>query len=675
MSRKVLVSLLQTIEVALVGLFFVQALRRLPGLLLNRSASASLFEAQATGNAAVPQGMVDPTRFSGEIVFLLLMLALPLLARWFSQDRRALPVSVVFIAVARALPALGIGLNESHVSSAVLGGGLVFIVLIMHRRVMQFPQLMILGFAADQLLRAASNTLDPSWSAAFAGPQLLLSAAAIAITVYLMRRAQEPVLAEVTAQRGLMTLRGALGLGALLYLELTLLALPNAIAARTATPLNYIAPLIIAATLLPLLPPVRSLARSLLQAFYGGLRGWLWLALIALLLVVGLRLEGLPAAIALVLLQFAVSLMWWWLLRPQEEGDRNLAAVVLIPALLVTALLLLGNYFTVAVPLAASPFPALAEAGELAQSMLRGLRGMGAALLLLAVILAALPMTRTRHRIAWANDSGGNSLPAFLFVLAATVLTVGLSNPPPPDDSLDASTLRVATWNIDAGANIHWQRELEPYAQTILASGADVVLLQNVDAGRSTSFWVDQAYWLARRLNMQHRFYPTAEGVNGLALLSRAELGDHNGWLAVGDGQQGGLQRASLNVQGETLTLYNYWPGQAPRSLQLQIGAMNTLIGALHIRQEPELLVLGASFDESPDDQLLLPLRAADFNDPFYGHPLDSIWTTTDEGEEVRTDFLWLRAPLRELGTGVLAAEASGHRLAMFELSLSTGPG
>ncbi len=675
MSRKVLISLLQTIEVALVGLFFVQALRRLPGLLLNRSAGASLFEAEAAGNPAAPQGMVDPAQFSGEIVFLLLMLALPLLAQWFSQDRRALPVSMIFIAVARALPALGIGLAESHVSAAVLGGGLVYIVLIMRRRVMQFPQLMILGFAADQLLRAANHTLDPSWSAAWAAPQILLSAAAIAITVYLMRRAQEPVLAEVTAQQGLITLRGALGLGALLYLELTLLALPNAMAARTATPLNFIAPLIIAATLLPLLPPVRGLARSLLQAFYGGLRGWLWLALIALLLVIGIRVDGLPAAIALVLLQFAVSLMWWWLLRPQEEGDRNLVSVVLLPALLVTALLLLGNYFTVAVPLAASPFPALAEAGELVQSMLRGLRGMGAALLLLAVILAALPMTRTRHRIAWAHDSGGNSLPAFLLVLAATVLTVGLSNPPPPDESLDASTLRVATWNIEAGSNIYWQRELEPFAQTILASGADVVLLQNVDAGRSTSFWVDQAYWLARRLDMQHRFYPTAEGVNGLALLARAELDEHNGWLAVGDGQQGGLQRASLDVQGETLTLYNYWPGQAPRSLQLQIGAMNTLIGALHSRAEPELLVLGASFAEAPDDQLLQPLRAADFSDPFFGHAPASIWTTMAEGEEVRADFLWLRAPLRGLGTGVLAAATSGHRLAMFELSLSSGPG
>lgn len=671
MSRKVLVSLLHTIEVALVGLFFVQALRRLPGLLLNRGASASLFDAQAADSAV---GAVDPVHFTTEIVFLLLMLALPLLAHFFGHDRRALPACVILIAVARALPALGIGMAESHVSAAVLGGGLAYMVLIMRRRVMQFPQLMILGFAADQLVRAAGDTLDISWTPAWAGPQLLLSALAIATTLYLARRFQEAVLAEVTAQQGLMTLRGAAGMGALLYLELTLLALPNAIAARTGAQLSLIAPLLMLATLLPLLPPVRVFARNLLQAFYGGLRGWLWLALIALLLVIGLRLEGLPAAFALLLLQFAVSLMWWWLVRPEEEGDRNLVAVVLAPAMLVTGLLLLGNYFIVAVPLAQSPFPALAAAGELVQQMLRGLRGMGVALLLLAVVLASLPMTRTRTRLAWTRESGGHSLPQILLVFCATVLTIGLSNSPAPAPSLQSSNLRVATWNIDAGADLYWQRDLERQAQTLQASGADVILLQNVDVGRSTSYWVDQAHWLARRLNMQHRFFPTAEGVNGLALLARAGLNDHEGWLAVGDGQQGGLQRVSLDAQGEPLTFYNFWSGQAPRSLQLQIGAMNTLIGALHSLAEPERLVLAASFSEAPDDQLLLPLRAANFMDPFATLPPGNNWTTRIDGEEARADYLWLRSPLGNNGTGILSAAAARHRLALFELSLTPAP-
>ena len=261
---------------------------------------------------------------------------------------------------------------------------------------------------------------------------MLLSALAIVLTLYLARHAREPVLAEVTAQQGLLTFWGAVGFGALLYLELSLLALPNAIAARSGTQPSLIAPLTMVATLLPLLPPVRGLARSWLQAFYGGLRGWLWMALVALLLVIGLRLDGLAAALALVLMQFAISLMWWWLLRPQEGNDRNLAWLVLLPALLVTGLLLLGNYFTIAVPPAAGFTPALEQTGEQVQRLFLGLRGMGPGLLLLSIFLAALPMTRTRHRIAWANNSGGSPLPTTLLLLAATLLAIGLTRPRAP---------------------------------------------------------------------------------------------------------------------------------------------------------------------------------------------------------------------------------------------------
>lgn len=674
MSRKALFSLLNTITVALVGLFFVQALRRLPGLLINFSDGAALPAGAASDSEATLAGAASSGRLGELVIIVLLSLALPWLAQRFSRAPLALPLSVMFIAAARLLPLLNTGLPESLQVAPVLWGGLVYIVLIMQQSVMQFPQLMILGFAADQLVRAAGHTLDISWTPAWVGPQLLLSALAIAPGVYLARRFQKSILAEVTAQQGLLTLWGAVGLGALLYLELSLLALPHAIAARSATAPELIAPLLMVATLLPLLPPVRGLAQSLPQVFYGGLRGWLWMALLALLLVAGLRLEGLPAAMALVVMQFAVSLMWWFLLRPQEKEDRDLGALALLPALLLTALLLLGSYFTVAVPLDESAFPGLANAGELVQRMLRGLRGMGPALLLLAVFLAALPMTRTRPRVAWAERATGNGLVAILAALAVTVLAVGLTRPPLPAAALDSATLRVATWNIDAGADQRRQHDLERFARTIERSGADIVLLQNVDAGRSTSYWVDQAYWLARRLNMQHRFFPTAEGVNGLALLARGQLGAHDGRLAVGDGQQGGLQRAGIEVQGETLTLYNYWSGQAPRNIDLQIGAMNSLISDLHRAGVPERLVLGASFSEAPDEQLLLPLGALmDLVDPFYGQPSAGVWTTRRDGVATRSDFLWLRTPLRGTGTGVTGDEAARHRLAVLEFSLDAG--
>lgn len=664
MSRKVLVSLLYTLEVALVGLFLVQALRHLPGLLIKRSAAAGLAITPEQGSAA-------PGQFGAELVFLLLMLALPLLAWRHVHSRMALPVCVTFIAVARALPALGIALSDLVVASAVLGGALSFIVLLLRRRVMHFPQMMLYGFAADQLVRAAGATLAISWTADWHAAQLLLSALAIVVTVLLARRFQEPVLAEVTAQQGLISARGAVGIGALLFLQLTLLSLPNAIAARSGTPLSLIAPLLIAATLLPVLPPLRNLSRALLQAFYGGLRGWLWMALIVLLLLIGLRLEALPAAIALVLLQFALSLMWWWLIRPVEEGERNLTAWLPAAALLVTALLLLVDFHTVASPLNDGAVAIEGATPTLGQRMLLGLRGMGPAILLLAVALTSLPMTRNRQRIAWKRDSAGNGPAALLFFVVAVAAGVALTSGPATPASLDRQTLRVATWNIDGGMDSSLHQDLERIAQTIEASGADVVMLQNVDAGRSSSFWVDQAYWLAHRLRMQHQFFPTAGGINGLAVLARSALPEHDGRLAAGDGRQGGLQRAALDVQGETLTLYNYWPGQAPRGLQLQIGAMNTLIGALHTRDEPERLALAASLTGAPDDALLLPLRAANFIDPFENLAPGFQWTTTLEGEPARSDFLWIRSPLTSEGTGVPEAEGYRHRLVMVEISLA----
>ncbi|MCY4525690.1 MAG: endonuclease/exonuclease/phosphatase family protein [Anaerolineaceae bacterium] len=666
MSRKVLESLLHTIELTLVGLFFVQALRRLPGLLLNPGL--------LTGDGAGLEESTAPVAglAAAEALFLLLMLLLPLLAHVRSRSRHALPVCASFVAIARALPVLVPDVSGIVVCSAVIGGGLTFIVFLLKRRVMHFPQLMLLGFAADQVVRAAGNTLDISWTTAWNAPQLLLSALAIAAAFLLARRFQEAVLAEVTAQQGLVTAQGAAGIGALLFLQLSLLSLPNGIAARSGASLQLLTPLLVGATLLPLLSPVRDLARKLLQAFYGGLRGWLWMALIALLLIVGLRLEGMAAALALVLLQFAMSLMWWWLQRPQEEDDRDFSAIALSGALLVTALLLAIDFLTVASPLNAGLFVTNGDSVDLGQRMLLGIRGLGWAILLLAVILTALPMTRSRHRIAWTRETGGIAWIPFLLLLVAVLAGFVFARPQVPPESLDARTFRVATWNLEAVVDGPVEESLESVAQTIAASGADIVLLQNVDAGRSASFWVDQAWWLARRLDMHHAWFPLADGVNGLAVLARAGLHMNDGLLVVGDGQQGGLQRASLDVDGEVLTLYNYWPGQTPRNLQLQIGAMNSLIGSLHNREEPEMLVLAASLDGAPDDALLLPLRAADFQDPFAVLADEFAWTVIQNGEALRSDYLWFRAPLGNKGTGILDAPGMGRRLVLIELSLAT---
>ena len=76
-----------------------------------------------------------------------------------------------------------------------------------------------------------------------------------------------------------------------------------------------------------------------------------------------------------------------------------------------------------------------------------------------------------------------------------------------------------------------------------------------------TSFGVDQALWLARRLGMDRRFFPTNEGLEGLAVLSNVEIVSDDGYLLPSTGEQTGLQRVQIRPDAGVLNIYNTWLG------------------------------------------------------------------------------------------------------------------
>ena len=80
--------------------------------------------------------------------------------------------------------------------------------------------------------------------------------------------------------------------------------------------------------------------------FDGNVRGWLWMLLIALLIVFGTRLHGIVAGAALVMAQFFVSMIWWWLVRPRAERQRSFSGLWLIFGVLLFGLLVVGDNFT-----------------------------------------------------------------------------------------------------------------------------------------------------------------------------------------------------------------------------------------------------------------------------------------------------------------------------------------
>lgn len=685
---------LMILEASLAGLFFVQALRYLFGTLYSHIASASVVASLPPSliPADMP-GVVAPSLVSSEIIFLGAMLALPAFALLIGGMRWAFIPVVVLMAVGRTLINTG-DLIMVQGAALTAGAGLLYIALLARQRATVLPIFFVMGFGLDQLIRATGNTYDPSWSAAWMAPQIVL---AVIISVLALINALRPAQNAdgLSAQRGILNIWSAIGIGALLYLQLALLALPNAIAARAEGDYTVLVPLTLAATLLPLIPWVRSQARSFIGLFDSSLRGWIWLVVLVLLLVLGTRLQRIPlgglgeiplGAAALVFAQFCASLLWWWFVRPRAERERSFGGLYLVLSGIILALLVGADIFTYEYAFVrdfASPLEGL---NAFIPPVLRGLRGMGLGILMLSALLACLAMIQTNRRIAWTGT--GNSFVSAMVVLILSGLGALAARPPVIAPAVGMSELRIGTYNIHGGYSEFYDYDLEGLVRTIAQSGADVVLLQEVDAGRLTSYGVDQTLWLGRRLGMDRRFYATNEGLQGLAVLSRVPVVFNDGFLLTSLDKQTGLQRVQIQPDDGVLTLYNTSLGlllegeDAAARERNQMQQMNEILATIeqHIRTDygGQLgrAVLGGTFNNVPDSDLIRRLQnETGFRDPFAGSNVEITATLRRTGfPPARFDYIWLWSQsLEATGNNVIDSRASDHRMAVVGVRLRRG--
>lgn len=674
-----------TLEAALVGVFFVQALRLLIGLLYSRVASAGLVSTLDPASIEPGiAGIVTAATVSSEMTFLVYMLALPLLAVFLGRLRWLIVVGAVIAAVGRALMIADTSVSQAVAASLTVGGALLYIAMLVRHRAQTLPYLFIVGFGVDQLLRAMGNTLDPSWSPGYYTYQVVLSMAVVGlslVTTYRGLRSEPDV--DVSLNRGLLPIWGGIGMGALLFLELALLALPNAIAGRSGGDYTTLVPLTLAATLLPLIPWVRVLARRFIGTFDGDIRGWIWMLTAALFIVLGTRIQGLVASIVLVLAQFAVSMMWWWLVRPQAEQERrrNFSGLWVIVGAVILALLVAGDSFTYEYAYVRDLAPQFNALNQVVPPLLRGFRGLGLGVLLLAVFLAALPMTQTRKRVPWPSGTFNQTLLGIVVVAAASYGAGLAARPPLVAAVRNVDTIRVGTYNIHAGFNEFFAYTLEDIARNIEASGANVVLLQEIEAGRLSSFGVDQSLWLARRLGMDTRFYPTNEGLQGLAVLSNIEIVYDDGRLLSSTGQQTGLQRVQVRPDAGVITFYNTWLGlllqsaegieEQEQDQQRQLNETFAFIAGDHPGGNLGRIVIGGTFNNTPTSPLIQQMRDTGFVDPFAGLPIELSGTLWRTGLRARLDYLWVRPPLLATSAIAIANNASDHRMAVIEVQIA----
>lgn len=695
---------LALVEAALIGLFFIQALRFLIGLVYSRVAGASVV-AVTDFTTFDPAGLrlVDPAVVTTEITVLGYLILLPLLSLLVGRWRSFLLVGAVAVAAGRLIMIAGLNFSPVFGPALTVGAGLFYLSMLIRHRARLLPYFFLLGLAFDQLLRAAGNTLDPSWSAdsimvRFAiGPdglvvrylpiQIALSilVVVLAIITFIGQRREAKATQGVTPDQGLLPVWGGIGLGALLFIELSLLTMPNAVAGRAGVDYTTFVPLLVVATVLPLIPYVRARARAFITLFDGSVRGWTWMLIIALLVAVGTRFPGVAGGGALVGAQFCLSLLWWWMARPRAEKERSFTGLWLLLGVAVFMLLLTGDFFTYEYPYVRDFTGNFSFLNSFIPPLLRGFRGMGLGVLLFSVFLSILPMTQVQRRIPWA-ETRSPILESLLTTVFIAVLAVGAAlaaRPPLVQAMRGVETMRVGTYNIHAGFSEFFHYDLEAIALTIQQSGSNIVMLQEVEAGRLTSFGVDQPLWLARRLGMDRRYFATNEGLQGLAVLSQVPIIYHRGSLLTSTHLQTGVQHIQVTTDGgvSAVAFYNTWLGLLTESpgnnglqaqeqdQQRQLNEIFTLV----TRDYPDLsrvrLVLGGTFNNVPKTPLLLQMEAGGFVDPFAGRPVELAMTLWRSNLRARLDYIWTRN-VTPLGVSVMESAASDHRLAVAEIQI-----
>ena len=557
------------IEAVLVGAFLLQGIRFLVATLYSDLASASLYPALDPRliDPNIP-GLVEQETFSSQLVLVVILLLLPLMSLLTGRFAVMVGVAAILTAIGRVLM---IGSEDLIPAALTVGGALFYLAMIIRQRVQILPIMFVLAFMIDQYVRTLGDTVDVSRTVEYEGVVLAAGMILIVLAIILMirelpfrrRQSDDEGATKPTHTQGLMTIWGGIGLGALLFLELSLLSMPNAIVGRAS--LDYadylwIAPALMAATALPLVPAVRRAARGFIGMFDSSVRGWSWMLLIMLLLVLGIRLGGLVGGISLIISQFLVTMLWWWLARAKTAKERTFTGFWIVLGVVLFMLLVVMDIFTYEYAYVRDFRDDLEFLNATIPPLLRGFRGLGVAVILLSVFFAVLPMVQTHRRIAWMGGQLRQSVLAVLFLLLlGTGATYVAVQPPTVTPVVDTDDIRIGTYNLHSGYNEFFQYALDEIPATIASGGADVVLLQEVEVGRMTSYGVDQALWLARKLKMDVRFFPTNEGLQGLAVLSKVPIVFDDGALIDSVASQTGLQRVQILPSEGVITIYNTW--------------------------------------------------------------------------------------------------------------------
>ncbi|OGO12181.1 MAG: hypothetical protein A2Z66_10595 [Chloroflexi bacterium RBG_13_66_10] len=517
-------------------------------------------------------------------------------------------------------------------------GGLYLAGLLVARRPLALTALAG-ALALDQALRALGQTYDLSLRPWWLPIQVAWGVIVLAVSAALLQRraagGQNPCRLGI---------RAGVGLGALLFIETSLLALPNAAAQWSGAPYSLLAAFLLGITLLMLLPRVRREVNR--AACDRPLVRWLVALLLPATLMLGYFVRGAVSCVALLAAQ-VVALVGFTLLFDGRTTRERPVGPMLALGMGVVLVLNFLNAFAFTYPYA---LPFMRDLGWAVY--------LAAGLAVAAGVVSQNPMVVTWDELSTRAEVVGLASAGLMIVTLFAVW------PQPAFPLPESGPLRVATYNIHYGYDVEWHFTLEEMAQAIEDWGVQVIALQEVDTGRMTSYGVDDAYYLARRLRMNVAYLPAVEHLTGIAVLYRGRPAEVRQELLTSLQEQTGIVQVSLHPGTEEVHAFGIWMGLSNEDTGRQIREALAFIG------DAAPATFGGDFNAEPGSEVARAVEAAGFRDPFLTLGIDPP-PLTDPAVDPRTriDYVWLRG-VEPVGAWVAESLASDHRMVVVEIDL-----
>ncbi|HEU4559767.1 MAG TPA: endonuclease/exonuclease/phosphatase family protein [Longimicrobium sp.] len=246
----------------------------------------------------------------------------------------------------------------------------------------------------------------------------------------------------------------------------------------------------------------------------------------------------------------------------------------------------------------------------------------------------------------------------------------------------DGGEVTVLVYNIHAGKDAGGRDNLARVAELVRGSGADLVLLQEVDRNTRRSGPADQPATLARLTGYSVAFGRTIGfqgGDYGIALLSRWPI-QRDTLIPLAVTAPPSATTAGREQRGVLVTLVAA-PGGSLTVLNTHLDAsgddvwrVQEIEGVLRVAGTAGAsalpLLLGGDLNARPESPVHGKLREAGFRDAWLGCGTGDAMTFPASAPDRRIDYLYLTGPARCLEARVLADQASDHRPLLVRLRL-----